>query len=315
MSPRSMLCAVSLILAGCRPHAPVKSDLVDFAVQAALSTNVLRVGDIAELTLTAAHPAGSRFEPPRLDRDAEIVVREQRLGSEPLADGRLMSRAAYRLTSLALGEHTVSTGEVAFVLADGTRRVELFPDVKFRVESVLTNENAELRGIKGLARWPAPFPWWAAALAAVALVALVLGLVTARILRRPRTILHHPPPEPPDVIALRALRRLKERGLIERAEIEPFYVELTGIARRYLENRFGLRAPERTTEEFIREASGSGLLSPAHQSLVRDFLEQSDLVKFARVAPGVPEMNSAFGSAEKLVVETRPAPATQGGAA
>ncbi|HOW97476.1 MAG TPA: hypothetical protein PK634_06770, partial [Kiritimatiellia bacterium] len=118
-----------------------------------------------------------------------------------------------------------------------------------------------------------------------------------------------------DAIALRALQRLKERGLIEKAEIEPFYVELTGIARRYLESRFGLRAPERTTEEFIREASVSGLLSAAHQALVRDFLEQSDLVKFARFAPGIPEMNAAFASAEKLVVETRPAPATQGGPA
>ncbi|HOW98958.1 MAG TPA: hypothetical protein PK634_14355, partial [Kiritimatiellia bacterium] len=171
----------------CGPRSrPAKSDLPDFAVQAALSTNVLRVGDVAELTLTAAHPAGSRWEPPRVDREAEIVVREQRQGSEPLADGRVLSRATYRLTSLALGEHVVSTGEVAFVLADGTKHVEPFPGVRFRVDTVLTNENAELRGIKGPSRWPAPFPWWAAALAAVALVALALGLVTARALRRPR---------------------------------------------------------------------------------------------------------------------------------
>ncbi|MBP7831211.1 MAG: hypothetical protein KA248_14985 [Kiritimatiellae bacterium] len=309
--------ALLVMLAGfsCKPRASsAPSPQADFAIQAALSTNVLRVGDVAELTLAAAHPAGSRMEPPRLDREREIVVREQRLDSEALPDGRLYSRARYRLTSLALGEHTVSTGEVAFVLADGTRHVEGFPPVTFRVDSVLTNEAAELRDLKGPARWPAPFPWWIAALAAISLLALALGLVTARVLRRPRTILHYPAPEPADTLALRALRRLREKGLIEQGAAEPFYVELTGIARRYLENRFGLRAPERTTEEFIREASVSGLLSATHQALVRDFLEQSDLVKFARFTPGAGEMNAAFASAEKLVLETRPAPAAEGGA-
>lgn len=310
--------ALLVLLAGfsCKPRAgSTPSPQADFAIQSAMSTNVLRVGDVADLTLAAAHPAGSRMELPRLDRERELVVREQRLDSEALPDGRLYSRARYRLTSLAIGEHTVSTGEVAFVLADGTRRVEAFPTVSFRVDSVLTNEAAELRDIKGPARWPAPFPWWTVALAAIALLSLALGLITVRAMRRPRTILHYPPPEPADVLALRALQRLREKGLVEQGAVEPFYVELTAIARRYLENRFGLRAPERTTEEFIREASVSGLLSPAHQALVRDFLEQSDLVKFARFTPGASEMNAAFASAEKLVTETRSAPAAGGGAA
>ncbi|MBU1695373.1 MAG: hypothetical protein KKC51_15625 [Verrucomicrobia bacterium] len=287
---------------------------MDFAIQAALNTNVLHVGDVAELTLTAAHPAGARFELPRLDREHEIVVREQRLETRPLAEGRQLSRARYRITSLALGEHTVSTGEVVFVLGDGTRHVENFPELAFRVDSVLTNENAELHGIKGPADWPAAFPPWIVPLLAVAVLALALGLVTARVMTRPRTILHYPPSEPPYEIALRALRRLLEKGWIEQGQVEPFYVELTGIARRYIEGRFGLRAPERTTEEFIREASGSGLLKADHQALVRDFLEQSDLVKFARFTPGADEMKSAYVSAEKLVLETCPVEAAGEGA-
>lgn len=307
--PPSRVLLVLLLLGGlsCKPRAELKhADLPDFAVQAALSTNVLRVGDVAELTLSAAHPAGARLELPPLDRENELVVREQRQETEPLADGRQVSRATYRITSLALGEHAVSTGEVVFVLADGTKHVESFPELHFRVDSVLTNENAELRGIKGPATWPAPFPLWAVALAVVAALALALGLLTARAMKRPRTILRYPPPEPPHEIALCALRRLLEKGLIEQGQVEPFYVELTGIARRYIEGRFGLRAPERTTEEFIREASVSGLLGAVHQALVRDFLEQSDLVKFARFTPGASEMNAAYASAEKLVMETRP---------
>jgi len=307
-----------ILLAGlsCKPRAELKrADLPDFAVQAELSTNVLHVGDITELTLTAAHPSTARLEPPRLDRENELVVREQRLETEPLADGRHLSRAKYRITSLAIGEHAVSTGEVVFVLADGTKHVEGFPDLSFRVDSVLTNENAELRGIKGPAAWPAAFPMWVVVLLAVAVLALAVGLVTARALNRPRTILQFPPAERPYEVALRALRRLLGKGLIEQGQVEAFYVELTGIARRYIEDRFGLRAPERTTEEFIREVSVSGLLGAGHQALVRDFLEQSDLVKFARFTRGADEMKAAYASAEKLVLETRPAEAAGEGAA
>ena len=71
-------------------------------------------------------------------------------------------------------------------------------------------------------------------------------------------------------------------------------MELSAIARRYLEARFQLHAPEQTTEEFLRDAASAGKLSPAHQQLVTDFLEQSDLVKFARYQPGQPDMRAAY---------------------
>ena len=112
---------------------------------------------------------------------------------------------------------------------------------------------------------------------------------------------------PPHRLALDALADLRAKGWIEALQIEPFYVALSGIVRRYLEGRFGLRAPERTTEEFIRDALSSKKLSDAHRDLVAGFLEQSDLVKFARHAPGPSDMHNALDSAERLVRETMPA--------
>lgn len=87
---------------------------------------------------------------------------------------------------------------------------------------------------------------------------------------------------------------------------------MSGIVRHYLEDRFGLRAPERTTEEFIRDALASRALSAAHRELVAGFLEQSDLVKFARHAPGQADMRNALDSAERLVRETMPAESVAG---
>ena len=75
-----------------------------------------------------------------------------------------------------------------------------------------------------------------------------------------------------------------------------------------------LHAPEQTTEEFIRTSSQSNALSAEHRALTQQFLEQSDLVKFARFEPGAGDMTAAWDAAARLVRETVPAPATPGGA-
>ena len=51
-----------------------------------------------------------------------------------------------------------------------------------------------------------------------------------------------------------ALNRLRAQGLIEQGQFEDYYVQLSSIVRHYLEDRFHLRAPEMTTEEFLHDA-------------------------------------------------------------
>lgn len=63
--------------------------------------------------------------------------------------------------------------------------------------------------------------------------------------------------------------------------IEQFYVEISAVIRRYLENRFEVRAPELTTDEFLQLAAAESELSAEHQQLLAEFLTQADRVKFA----------------------------------
>ena len=86
--------------------------------------------------------------------------------------------------------------------------------------------------------------------------------------------------------------------------MEEYYVTLSGIVRHYLEGRFGLRAPEMTTDEFFELMSGDGTLVRAHKELVNEFLAHCDLVKFARYGPSSEEIGGAYGAAVRLVRET-----------
>jgi hypothetical protein len=88
--------------------------------------------------------------------------------------------------------------------------------------------------------------------------------------------------------------------------VEVFYTRLSDIVRRYLEGQWGLRAPERTTEEFLYEVSRDHALSVEHKELLGAFLQESDLVKFARLRPGADDKQRAFDAAEKFVRDTQP---------
>lgn len=84
------------------------------------------------------------------------------------------------------------------------------------------------------------------------------------------------------------LDRLLKKGLPGRGRYKDFYVELTMVVRRYVQRKYGIRAPHLTTEEFLRECSAAEGRIGDTGSLKR-FLESADMVKFAGVE-ATPEM-------------------------
>jgi hypothetical protein len=88
-------------------------------------------------------------------------------------------------------------------------------------------------------------------------------------------------------------------------EMDAFFVRLSDIVRRYLENRFGLRSPELTTEEFVEELANSPDLVRSHQRLLREFLNRADLVKFAHLVPDPADVELSLESARSFLEATR----------
>ena len=84
------------------------------------------------------------------------------------------------------------------------------------------------------------------------------------------------------------LDRLLKKGLPGRGRYKDFYVELTMVVRRYVQRKYGIRAPHLTTEEFLREC-GTVDGRVGDTAALRRFLESADMVKFAGVE-ATPEM-------------------------
>jgi hypothetical protein len=116
---------------------------------------------------------------------------------------------------------------------------------------------------------------------------------------------------PPHV---RARDRLREAlGLM--GQPKPFCIAISLTLRVYLEEQFQLRAPERTTEEFLDELQSSPRLSLRQKESLGDFLTRCDLVKFARHEPGELVLRELLDAAMRLVEETAGEPEAVAGEA
>ena len=87
------------------------------------------------------------------------------------------------------------------------------------------------------------------------------------------------------------LDRLLKKGLPGRGRYKDFYVELTMVVRRYVQRKYGIKAPHLTTEEFLRN-NRIVELSNNRIAELKAFLESADMVKFAGVE-ATPEMADA----------------------
>ena len=58
-------------------------------------------------------------------------------------------------------------------------------------------------------------------------------------------------------------------------------------------------------EEFLASVGESPDLSREHQALLREFLRQSDLVKFAGIKPASEDIERSVGAARQFLDETR----------
>src|SRR6185369_6625808 len=105
--------------------------------------------------------------------------------------------------------------------------------------------------------------------------------------------------------AVSQLHALEQAGPPDDTGADAWFVALSAIVRRYLEQRYEIRAPELTTEEFLQVATARPELSAEHRCLLSSFLERCDRVKFAGYRPDADESLATLKAARGFVEDTR----------
>jgi hypothetical protein len=216
----------------------------------------------------------------------------------------------------AIGDAQVPAIPIRYRLSDGTAGEVKTAPIPLRVVTLLPRDKGEQK----LTDVRAPVPvrigraFWIGLAAALLLVsALVWWLLSRR--KRSAPIVAAPVPAlEPDEEARRALDALIASGRLARGEYRPFYIDLTSVAKRYLERRLGAPIVEMTTAEMLAHLRGRPEAAD-HAPTLRDLTAAADQIKFARGTGLTEEAERHLAATRALIdsLETRFRPAAPEG--
>ena len=220
--------------------------------------------------------------------------------------GELIVQKDLLLTAWDSGYYFLPELTVGYVSEGQTRsvRTELLP---VYVRTVPIPDTLNLAPLRPILREPARWTDYLHLIIPAGVLLLVALLVWFALLRKKPEVRVAPPPPPPPpahVTALQRLAALRIDKSWQRDEIKAFVTELTGTVRDYLEGRYGIPAPERTTGQILRALQTENLTTIQRDHL-REMLTVADLIKFAKARPEDDFYETQIDRAEAFVRQTK----------
>lgn len=278
------------------------------------------IGDPVHVTLEVMAPSDCLVEFPdaKAFGDGVDVLKQETAAPTPVEKGTLWRQVAdveplttgvVEIPPLVVKYGTPPPGAASQTGAASQPVLDnelLGESLKLEVRSALTSQDSLMspRDITAALLAPSrPLRPWQWALLALAAVAVLAGLwAWIRWLRL--RALRPPPPIAPEVRALRELAGLDPAAWLGRGETREFYYRISEVVRTYIERKFGIAAPEMTTEEFLVALSRNRSALPYDARKLGLFLEACDLVKYAAFEPRVEDATHALEAARAFINAT-----------
>jgi hypothetical protein len=284
----------------------------DIRARATVDSTDYLIGDWITVHVLLTHPSGATFQPLLGDTLGGFSV----IRKEPFRDEN-----GEAVGSVVFAKYDSGSAEIppipflCSVPGDTTVRTVVTNPLAVTIHTVAVDTSKEIKDLKP----PLSIGFTLAEIllyVGLVILAAALAVFLYRYWKkRPRDRQEEryvPPPRPAHVIAREQLGVLKEKKLWQHNQIKEYYSELTDIIRRYLENRYHVRALEQTTDEIMDAITLFNIPSPVSGEL-GSLLRMADLVKFAKFVPGVSDHEGSMARAYDFVDRTMVVPANSAG--
>ena len=284
-----------------------------------------RLSDLVQLDVQVTSPPGIEVRPPAFGQAVgDFLVRDysEKKTSNTSVENKDVSqrRFVYQLEPVQAGRHLIRSVGVEFIdrrpsseSRDQTSLIESDP-LEVSVTSELGDQLPSLSDLEPMLpprplRFPQYWLWWA-----LTFIVLAIGVLVFWGRRRMQVSFVLPPSQTPEEIAHAALAALLAEQLPAKGLFKEFYLRLTGIVRQFIEGTTGLRAPEFTTEEFLRAMRTRDVFPAERAVRLQEFLEAADMVKYAGQQPSSDQIDLSITRAHEFVDLNRPQtlPSTSG---
>ncbi len=270
----------------------------------------ITIGDLIQYTVMVRYKKDVTVKSPGTGANlGGFEIRDYAVSEPQEKKGWITQQYVYTISTFFTGEFEIAPLVIQYRLPGDMAFQSLSTSpIRIVVESVKPSMAGDIRDIKP----PVDIPknWWLFFLQigiGLALCGAVIGGVF--LYRRWKAgrgllVVRETPPKPPHEMAIEALDRLKNSELLQKGEIQLFFIELSEIIRRYIGDRYFVVAMEMTTTEVLEKLSQMGLPEDIYR-LFEPFFHTCDLVKFAKYRPSQDEIAEALDTAYALVHRTK----------
>jgi hypothetical protein len=284
-------------------------------VNSEVDTSVITIGDRINYTITINRDKNLQIKKPGEGLNLGMFEIKDYNFPEPVEkDGRIIEKYEFNISVYDTGKFTIPPFPIAYFPegTDSTFKIIKADPIDIYVKSVISGDDAkELKDIKFPIRIPFNYRFWVSigvVVVLLLLIAYLAYLVWKRRKEKGYIFSPPPPPRPAHEVALEALDELYQSELLAEKKYKEFFSRLSDIIRAYLEGRYFFSALEETTAEIMRDAQKQVEQEELLIDL-KNILEISDLVKFAKYFPEENEINDVkiqalnFINVSKLIYE------------
>ena len=280
-------------------------------VQSEVDTSTITIGDRINYSITIDRDKDLRIMKPGEGLNLGMFeIKDYKFYDPVEKDGRLIEKYEFNISVYDTGKFTIPPFPIAYFPVDTSQQYKIIEasPIDIYVKSVISGDDAkELKDIKFPLNIPFNYFFWISMAIVVILVMVIayLGyLLWKRRKEKGYLFSPHAPPIPAHEVALEALKELYQSSLLEEKQYKEFFSRLSDIIRLYLEGRYFFDALEETTREIMNDAKRHIEEIKLLDDL-KNVLELSDLIKFAKYIPNEKEIEEAKDQSLNFINETK----------
>lgn len=284
----------------------------DSVVKATIDKDTILIGDHVTLSLEISLDKSHQFGFPMF-KDTIFpgieLVEDLPMDTVKRDDVGIMLQKRYIITSFDSSRYDFA---VPYLLQRGNLVDTLFSEpLSLYVNTIpIDTTTFIMYDIKDVIQYPRTFkeilPWILLGLGILLLI--LLAAYMYRRWKKNQPIFFKPKKvDPPHVVAIRELEKLKAEKIWQQDKVKLYYTRLTDILRVYIEDGFAIQAMEKTSQEIIHDLENSDIKQKYPLVRLYEMFSIADLAKFAKYTPAPDENERSFITIAEFVESTKPA--------
>jgi len=276
------------------------------SVLASVDSSDYLVGDYINYTLEIRAEKNIQITTPFIRDSLKAVEIIKEIPPVSMEENNIKSTTInYIISYYDSGSVTISPIAIRYKVQGSNEEKIVFSNpVTFSVHTLQVDQQAEIKDVKDPLTIPLDWKF----ILLISLIVIIILVAVYYLYRRYKKKKAEQPVKkkiiriPAHVRALSALDNLENEKLWQKGMVKEYHSNITGIIRGYFEERFNLPALELTTSEQMQQLkrvrTAENILS-----ITNEFLNNADLVKFAKFIP-LPSVNEAMMKQAKEIVNS-----------